>query len=82
MFQALGLDPRLIPVVLGYVTAEEMGLPPEPPRVLSPTAEQALAILEDPAVPAARKEEWLMFLQFSAERSAAQSAPGGPRKAG
>lgn len=66
VFRALGLDPRLIPVLLGYVTAEEMGLPPEPPRLFSPTVEEAIRILEDPNVPAASKKEWLEFLRFRA----------------
>jgi transcriptional regulator with XRE-family HTH domain len=67
VFKALGLDPRLIPVVLGYVTAEEMGLPPEPPRVFNPTVEEAIRILEDPRVPAAAKTEWVEFLRFRAQ---------------
>jgi transcriptional regulator with XRE-family HTH domain len=61
-FLALGLDPRLIPVLLGYVTAEEMGLPPEAPRVFTPTVEEAIAILEDKTVPAEAKDEWVEFL--------------------
>lgn len=74
IFRALGLDARLIPVVLGYVTAEEMGLPPEPPRVFSPTAEEAIAILENPAVPAAQKAEWLRYLRYVTQD--ADSRPG------
>jgi hypothetical protein len=54
--------------VLGYVTAEEMGLPPEPPRVFTPTVEEAIAILEDPKVPAAQKEEWLRYLRYVSRR--------------
>jgi transcriptional regulator with XRE-family HTH domain len=65
-FQALALDPRLIPVLLGYVTAEEMGLPPEAPRVFTPTVEEVIAILDDPSVPAAAKDEWVEFLRFRA----------------
>jgi transcriptional regulator with XRE-family HTH domain len=85
IFRALGLDPRLIPVVLGYVTAEEMGLPPEPPRVFTPTAEEAIAILEDPKVPAAQKEEWLRYLRYvthDATSTAAQPSAAPPRRAG
>jgi transcriptional regulator with XRE-family HTH domain len=69
VFLALGLDPRLIPVILGYVTPEEMGLPPQVPRVFAPTVEQAIRILEDPAVPAAAKHEWIEFLQFRANQA-------------
>lgn len=82
VFNALGLDPRLIPVLLGYVTAEEMGLPPRLPRVFSPNIEQAIRILEDPNVPAAAKAEWMDFLQFKADRAAADGAPDSSRKAG
>jgi transcriptional regulator with XRE-family HTH domain len=66
-FLALSLDPRLIPVILGYVTADEMGLPPEAPRVFAPTVERAIAILEDPTIPSAAKAEWVEFLQFRAQ---------------
>jgi transcriptional regulator with XRE-family HTH domain len=64
VFQALGLDPRLIPVVLGYVTAEEMGVDPVPPRLRDATTEEILTILEDPKVSVAQKREWLEFLRF------------------
>jgi transcriptional regulator with XRE-family HTH domain len=81
VFKALGLDPRLIPVLLGYVTAEEMGVPTEAQQVLTPTAEEALRILQDPAVPAAVKSEWVQFLKF---RVAAELPASGqePPKAG
>jgi transcriptional regulator with XRE-family HTH domain len=69
VFQALGLDPRLIPVVLGYVTDEEMGLPPQPPRVFTATVEEAIRILDDPDVPASAKAEWLQFLQFREQQA-------------
>lgn len=70
VFRALGLDPRLIPVILGYVTAEEMGLPPEPARVFNPTVEEVIRILEDPKVPATAKKEWVEFLRFRAQPAA------------
>lgn len=76
VFRALGLDPKLIPVVLGYVTAEEMGLPPEPVRVFNPDVEQVIRILEDPTVPAAAKAEWMQFLQFRAQTAAGSEGPG------
>jgi transcriptional regulator with XRE-family HTH domain len=74
VFTALGLDPRLIPVLLGYVTAEEMDLPPEPPRVFNPTVEEVIRILEDPQVPAAAKAEWVEFLRFRAQPPAETDA--------
>lgn len=73
VFLALGLDPRLIAVILGYVTEQEAGLPPIAPRVFPPTVEQAIRILEDPNIPAAAKHEWVEFLTYRAAQ-AAQSA--------
>jgi transcriptional regulator with XRE-family HTH domain len=75
VFLALGLDPRLIPVILGYATPDEMGLPARMPRVFTPTIERAIAILEDPKVPAAAKEEWVAFLAFRAAQEAERNAP-------
>lgn len=57
-FIALGLDPRLIPVLLGYVTAEEMGAPAAVPRVFAPMVEDAIRILERPRVPSVVAAEW------------------------
>ena len=64
IFKALRLDPREAPVVLGYVTREEMGLAPEPPRVLPPSIEEVIAILEDPKVSDEVKREWIDYLKF------------------
>jgi len=64
IFVALKLDPRRIPVLLGYVTEEEMGLPPEPSRTFHATTEDAIAILEDPAVDSRVKAEWVRYLQI------------------
>lgn len=50
IFIAMRMDPRRIPVLLGYVTAEEMGLPPDGPRRFNTTIEEVIDILEDPAV--------------------------------
>lgn len=75
IFHALGLDPRLIPVVLGYVTAEEAGLPPEAPRVFDPTTEEIVELLGDADVPAAVKKEALHFLQFRLQQDDDDRAP-------
>lgn len=70
IFHALDLDARLIPVVLGYVTADEMGLPPETARaLLDPTLQQIIDIWEDPNVPMALKDEWAQYLQFRTGQS-------------
>lgn len=79
IFRALQLDPRRIPVVLGYVTEEEMGLPPEPPRMFTATTEDAIAILEDPTIDPRSKAEWVEFLRF---RAAQADKPQDRRRAG
>lgn len=66
VFRALDLDPREAPVILGYVTREEMGLPPEPPRRFSGDIEDVIAILEDPEIKDAEKREWVAFLRHRA----------------
>lgn len=66
IFAALQLDPRRIPVVLGYVTEDEMGLPPEPARIFAPTTEDAIAVLEDPKVDSRTKAEWVRYLRIRA----------------
>lgn len=78
IFLALRLDPRRIPVILGYVTQEEMGLPAEPARVFAPSTEDVIAILEDPKVDSRKKAEWVEFLRYRA----AQDAEKGRRNAG
>jgi len=78
IFSALRLDLRRIPVVLGYITDEEMGLPAEGTRMFHATTEEAIAILEDPKVDPRRKAEWLEFLRFRAE----QESGGGRKQVG
>ena len=78
IFLTLGLQPALIPVILGYVTPEEVGAPLGAPEVLMQSAEEAIRILKDPSVPAAAKEEWLAFLQFRVK--AAIEASQAPHK--
>lgn len=78
VFLALDLDPRWIPVVLGYVTAEDMDLPASaPPRVFSPTVDEAIRILENPDISASAKQEWVRFLQFRASLEAPQEPKAG-----
>lgn len=70
IFRALGLDPRRIPVILGYVTADEMGLPPEPPRPALPADVEALAaLLEDPDIPPAAKADLVEQLRLSVRQT-------------
>jgi len=67
LFLALDLDPRYLPVLLGYVTAEEMAAPPSAPTY-RPTTMEAVALLEDPSVPVLVAKEWVELLQFLAGR--------------
>ncbi|MFI5895702.1 helix-turn-helix domain-containing protein [Actinoplanes sp. NPDC051513] len=69
IFGALGLDVRLIPVLLGYVTADEVNAPPPSTRLLSALAEEAVSLLDDPAVSDDVKEEWVAFLRFRTGRT-------------
>jgi transcriptional regulator with XRE-family HTH domain len=78
IFIALKLDPRRIPVLLGYVTEEEMGLPADAARMFHATTEEAITILEDPRVDPRKKAEWVEFLRFRAE----QDSSKGRRQAG
>ncbi len=68
VFRALGIDPREAPVLLGFVTREEMGLPAEPPRLFGATVEEVITILEDPDVPEHQKREWVEYLRFRTQR--------------
>jgi hypothetical protein len=72
VFAALGIDPREAPVLLGFVTREEMGLPPEPPRQFDVTTEEVISILEDPNVSDTEKREWVAYLRFRTQRAEQQ----------
>lgn len=73
VFRALGLDPREAAVALGYLTREELGLSPDPPRIHDASVEEVIAILEDPNVSNAEKSEWVEYLRFRTGRGAEQS---------
>ncbi|MGK5682385.1 hypothetical protein [Actinoplanes sp. URMC 104] len=62
LVRALVLDLRHLPVLLGYVTAEEMGVPAQPPRVHRTIVDEVVMLLE--GVPWAVAREYLAFLQF------------------
>ncbi|MCW6003954.1 helix-turn-helix domain-containing protein [Micromonospora sp. CPCC 205371] len=64
IFKALDLDPREVAVVFGFVSREEIGLPPEPRRVFAPSIEEVISILEDPKVSDEVKREWISYLRF------------------
>lgn len=83
LFLALGIDPRHLPVLLGYVTAEEMGMPARPERVFSAETEKAIAILEDPRHQPEVVAEWVRMLEFLSRDHAtpdARKPRGRPRK--
>lgn len=62
---ALDVDPREIPVALGLVTREEMGLPPErvQARRFDATTEEILSLLEDDRVSAAERQAYRELLR-------------------
>jgi transcriptional regulator with XRE-family HTH domain len=64
----LGIDMRDVVVALGYLTRDEMGLPPEPPRVVDPAYADTLAAFADPKVPAREKAEWAEYLRWQYSR--------------
>lgn len=80
IFRALRLDPREIPVILGLVTREEMGLPDKPTRRLSASTEQLIELLEDPDVSDDEKHA-LADLLRARQRARGDASPA-PRKAG
>lgn len=80
--RALDIDAREAPVALGYVTREEMGLPPEPPRQFDLNLEQLIAIFEDPEVPASVKEEVRQFALFRTRPAEEPERPARRRAAG
>jgi transcriptional regulator with XRE-family HTH domain len=83
IFKALDLDPREIPVILGLVTRDEMGLPPVAPvRRFSATTEQLIELLEDPDVSDAEKLALVELLRARRRHPAAVRDLGGSRKAG
>lgn len=69
IFNALGLSFIEAVVALGYLTREEAGLPPEPPRVFDASVEEVIEILQDPEVPDSQKTEWVHYLRFRTGRS-------------
>lgn len=69
VFQALGIPFVESVIALGYLTREEAGLTPEPPRIFDATVEEVIEILQDPDVPDAQKTEWVHYLRFRTGRS-------------
>lgn len=59
----LNINPLEIPVALGFVSREEMGLPAEPARTISAATERLIDALEDPDVTDAEKFAILELLQ-------------------
>ena len=59
----------------GFLTREEMGLPPEPPRVFDVTTEEVIQILQDPNIPDEQKREWVEFLRYRTNRPAPARRP-------
>ncbi|NIL65014.1 helix-turn-helix domain-containing protein, partial [Salinispora arenicola] len=77
--RVLTIDPREAAVALGYLTREEIGLGPEPPRMFDATVEEVVQILQDPAVSEIEKREWVQYLKF---RTGRPTESGRRRRAG
>lgn len=70
---ALGIDPRLAAVALGYLTKEDIA--PSGPRArLDPSIEEVIAILQDPNVPDATKADWVAYLKFLSDQRTRRAA--------
>lgn len=81
---ALGVDPREIPVALGMVTREELGLPPRPAlpvRRYSDRTEELIGLLEDPSVSDEEKQA-LVALLTARSRSRESATRTARREAG
>ena len=79
---ALRLDPREIPVILGLVTRDEMGLPAEPVRRLSATTEEIVKLFEDPDVSEEEKSAWVEVLRARRKHRRRDDGPADVRRAG
>jgi transcriptional regulator with XRE-family HTH domain len=64
---ALGVDPRLAAVALGYLSQEDIA-PSGPRSRLDPTIEEVIAILQDPNVADEQKADWIDYLRFLRDR--------------
>ncbi len=65
----LGIDPRQAAVALGYLTPEDLGPPDSAARQLDPAILEVIEALEDPRVPSAQKEQWVLYLRYLREQS-------------
>lgn len=72
LFIALGLDVRQLPVLLGYVTEQEMGT--AAPAV-GPLTRAAATVLDNDRIPPGVRGEWVAMLQFLASRALAGDTP-------
>lgn len=68
--RVLGIDPRRAAVALGYLAPEEVD--PVGAARMDPHLEEVLTILQDPAVPASEKDNWIDYLKFLQARARQQ----------
>jgi transcriptional regulator with XRE-family HTH domain len=71
--RALGIDPRLAAVALGYLSEEDIR-PPGPANALSEVIQEVLEILQDPRVSSQEKDRWIDYLKFLRDRSLSEDA--------
>jgi transcriptional regulator with XRE-family HTH domain len=63
IFRSLKIDVREIPVALGLVSREEMGLPHTPPRRFSPATERLINAFEGLSVSDEEKQAFLGLIE-------------------
>lgn len=80
IFDALRQDPRQIPILLGYLTAEEMRMPAPDPRTFEPSIEEVIDVLTDPHLDRTVRDEWIAYLKFRSQSEPRK--PERPRQAG
>lgn len=77
IIRALNVDPREIPIALGLVTREEMGLPPTPTH-RQPLVQRIIEALEDPDVTDRERDAIAALLEARRGQQTRQA----PRKTG
>jgi len=69
LWMTLGLDPRRLAVLVGYVMDDELDMPVRVPPAFGPITVEAIGFLEDPNVPEVVVHEWVMMLRYLARRA-------------
>jgi transcriptional regulator with XRE-family HTH domain len=71
--RALGIDPRMAAVSLGFLLIEEVELSLNP-NAIPAEVEEALTILGDPRLPRDDRDKWIAYLKFLYQRALDQAS--------